>query len=64
MFDLLTQSQRAAAIAKHFVVPMTAVRTQFRSTLTKLEVGSQLEAVALVRDHPTGQAVADPNLRQ
>lgn len=47
---LLAQGMRAADIAGHFVVSITTVRTQVRSILTKLEVGSQLEAVALFCD--------------
>jgi DNA-binding NarL/FixJ family response regulator len=54
VLDLLVHGQRAAAIAEHFVVSMTTVRTQIRSILTKLEVNSQLEAVALVRSRPRG----------
>ena len=47
VLGLLAQGYRAAAIAEHFVVSMTTVRTQIRSMLAKLEVTSQLEAVAL-----------------
>lgn len=36
-------------MADHFVVSLATVRTQIRAVLTKLEVGSQLEAVALYR---------------
>ncbi|QYN34494.1 response regulator transcription factor [Pseudonocardia sp. DSM 110487] len=46
---LLAEGMRAAAIAAHFVVSMPTVRTQIRSILSKLQVGSQLEAVALLR---------------
>jgi DNA-binding NarL/FixJ family response regulator len=49
VLELLAEGRRAAAIAGHFVVSMTTIRTQIRSILTKLEVGSQLEAVALLR---------------
>lgn len=49
VLELLAEGMRAAAIAQHFVVSMPTVRTQIRSILTKLEVGSQLEAVALLR---------------
>lgn len=45
----LVDGQRAAAIAEEFVVSMATVRTQIRSILAKLEVGSQLEAVAVAR---------------
>ena len=44
---LLADGQRAQAVADHFVVSLATVRTQIRAVLTKLEVGSQLEAVAL-----------------
>lgn len=44
---LLAQGKRAVDITEHFVVSITTVRTQVRSILTKLEVNSQLEAVAL-----------------
>lgn len=40
---------RAQAVAKKYVVSLATVRTQIRGILTKLEVGSQLEAVALYR---------------
>lgn len=47
----LAAGQRAAAIAAESVVSLATVRTQIRSVLTKLEVGSQLEAVALAQRH-------------
>jgi DNA-binding NarL/FixJ family response regulator len=46
---LLADGRRAQAVAEHFVVSLATVRTQIRAVLTKLEVGSQLEAVALYR---------------
>jgi DNA-binding NarL/FixJ family response regulator len=49
VLELLAEGQRAAAIAARLVVSMPTVRTQIRSILTKLEVSSQLEAVALLR---------------
>jgi DNA-binding NarL/FixJ family response regulator len=52
VLELLTEGMRAAAIAEHFVVSLTTVRTQIRSILAKLDVGSQLEAVALYRRQP------------
>lgn len=52
VLELLAEGQRAAAIAEHFVVSMPTVRMQIRSILIKLEVGSQLEAVALFRQQP------------
>ncbi|GAA1860738.1 hypothetical protein GCM10009836_46110 [Pseudonocardia ailaonensis] len=45
----LARGKRAQAVADHFVVSLATVRTQIRAVLTKLEVGSQLEAVALFR---------------
>lgn len=52
VLELLADGLRAAAIAERLVVSMPTVRTQIRSILTKLEVGSQLEAVALLRQQP------------
>jgi DNA-binding NarL/FixJ family response regulator len=49
VLELLAEGHRAAAIADRFVVSMTTVRTQIRAILAKLEVNSQLEAVALLR---------------
>ena len=46
---LLAGGTRAQAVADHFVVSLATVRTQIRAVLTKLEVGSQLEAVAMYR---------------
>jgi DNA-binding NarL/FixJ family response regulator len=45
----LARGRRAQAVADHFVVSLATVRTQIRAVLTKLGVGSQLEAVALYR---------------
>jgi DNA-binding NarL/FixJ family response regulator len=52
VLDLLAEGHRAAEVAEHFVVSMTTVRTQIRAILTKLQVNSQLEAVALLRQIP------------
>lgn len=49
---LLTQGRRARDVAAHLVVSMTTVRTQIRAILAKLEVTSQLEAVALIAGQP------------
>ncbi|WP_214406548.1 response regulator transcription factor [Pseudonocardia lacus] len=49
VLDLLAGGHRAQAVADHFVVSLATVRTQIRAVLTKLEVTSQLEAVALFR---------------
>jgi len=50
VLDRLVEGRRAAAIAAEFVVSLTTVRSQIRSILLKLQVRSQLEAVALVRE--------------
>lgn len=49
VLDLLASGMRVQAIAHHFVVSLPTVRTQVRAVLAKLGVGSQLEAVAMVR---------------
>jgi DNA-binding NarL/FixJ family response regulator len=49
VLELIAEGHRAASIAEHFVVSMTTVRTQIRAILAKLEINSQLEAVALIR---------------
>jgi DNA-binding NarL/FixJ family response regulator len=53
VLELLAEGHRAGTIAEKFVVSMTTVRTQIRAILTKLEVNSQLEAVALLRHWPS-----------
>jgi DNA-binding NarL/FixJ family response regulator len=45
---------QAVAVADRYVVSLATVRTQIRSVLSKLEVGSQLEAVALYRRGQSG----------
>ena len=45
----IVEGQQAAAIAKASFVSLATVRTQIRSILTKLEVTSQVAAVALAR---------------
>ena len=50
----LARGHRAQAVADHYVVSLATVRTQIRSVLNKLEVGSQLEAVALYRRGQSG----------
>lgn len=45
----LAQGRRAQTVADQFFVSLATVRTHIRAVLTKLEVGSQLEAVALYR---------------
>lgn len=49
VLDRLVAGQRAARIAEESFVSVATVRSQIRSILTKLQVGSQLEAVALAR---------------
>lgn len=44
---LLAEGTRAVGIADHFVVSVATVRSQIQSILAKLQVKSQLEAVAL-----------------
>lgn len=50
----LAKGHRAQAVADQYVVSLATVRTQIRSVLSKLEVGSQLEAVALYRRGQSG----------
>jgi DNA-binding NarL/FixJ family response regulator len=50
----LARGHRAHAVAEKYVVSLATVRTQIRSVLSKLEVGSQLEAVALYRRGQSG----------
>lgn len=47
----IVAGRRPVHIAKEFVVSVATVRSQIRSILDKLEVGSQLEVVAMVRRH-------------
>jgi DNA-binding NarL/FixJ family response regulator len=49
ILELLAQGQRVGSIAARSVVSPATVRTQVRSILAKLEVSSQLEAVAIHR---------------
>lgn len=60
--DLLADGRRPAAIAAEFVVSVATVRTQIRSILGKLEVGSQLEAAALARALRDADAPSTPGL--
>lgn len=50
VLERLARGKRAATIAEEFFLSLATVRTQIRSILTKLDVGSQLEAVALHQD--------------
>lgn len=54
VLDRLVAGKRASGIAAEFVVSLATVRTQIRSILAKLEVGSQLEAVALAKQRGRG----------
>jgi two-component system, NarL family, nitrate/nitrite response regulator NarL len=54
VLEMLAQGHRAVAIAEEFVVSLTTVRSQIQSILSKLDVNSQLEAVALIRERPLG----------
>jgi DNA-binding CsgD family transcriptional regulator len=54
LLDLLADGYRAARIAKTFVVSLATVRAQIRAILCKLEVYSQLEAVALLHYSKNG----------
>lgn len=49
VLECLAAGDRAAAIAEKFCVSLTTVRAQIRSIHTKLDVSSQLEAVAFLR---------------
>ncbi|NMH99732.1 response regulator transcription factor [Pseudonocardia acidicola] len=53
--EQIAAGHRPAAIAARFVVSVATVRTQIRSILGKLEVGSQLEVAALARERPRPQ---------
>jgi len=55
---LMAAGYRASAVAAHFVVAVPTVRTQIRSILIKLDVTSQLAAVALL--HAAGSDVPVP----
>ena len=49
---LLVGGHRAGEIAEHFTVSLSTVRTEIGAILDKLDVKSQLEAVALASQHP------------
>jgi DNA-binding NarL/FixJ family response regulator len=50
VLELLADGLRPAAAAAKLVVALSTVRSQIQSILTKLQVNSQLEAVALFRE--------------
>ncbi|MFC5994863.1 DNA-binding response regulator [Pseudonocardia hispaniensis] len=54
VLERLAEGHRAAEIAAEFVVSVTTVRSQIRSILVKLEVSSQLGAVALLNAESEG----------
>lgn len=58
VLDRLTVGRQAAAIAEEFVTSLATVRAQIRSILAKLEVGSQLAAVALAHQFGPERSVA------
>ena len=51
VLDRLARGRRAQAIATEFHVALATIRTQIRAVLHKLEVTSQLEAVALLHNY-------------
>jgi DNA-binding NarL/FixJ family response regulator len=51
VLEAIARGQHAADIAKRSVVSLTTVRTQIRSILRKLDVNSQIEAIALLRQY-------------
>jgi DNA-binding NarL/FixJ family response regulator len=51
VLDRLAKGTRAQSIAEEFYVTLATIRSQIRSILHKLEVKSQLEAVALLHRH-------------
>ena len=58
VLDRLARGRRAQSIAEEFVVSVSTVRTQIRAILSKLEVGSQLEAVSLLNEYRRGHRPA------
>lgn len=58
VLERLASGHRAEALAREFVVSMATVRSQIRAILLKLEVGSQLEAVAVAHRAGLGERVA------
>jgi DNA-binding NarL/FixJ family response regulator len=51
VLEEIARGQHALEIARESVVALTTVRTQIRSILRKLDVNSQIEAVALLRKY-------------
>lgn len=54
VLERLAEGHRAAEIATEFVVSLSTVRSQIRAILAKLQVSSQLSAVAMLRGHDAG----------
>ena len=52
VLTLLVGGHRAGEIAEHFTVSLSTVRTEIGAILDKLDVKTQLEAVALASQHP------------
>jgi len=59
ILGLLAEGHGAAAIAALSDLPEDAVRAEIRAILTTLEVGSQLEAAALMHDDPVRHHILD-----
>jgi DNA-binding NarL/FixJ family response regulator len=55
----LTTGSTATEIAENLVLSIATVRSHIRSILRKLEVTSQLAAVAMARDHPQRNAESE-----
>jgi DNA-binding NarL/FixJ family response regulator len=55
VLECLADGERAATVARRHVVALATVRSHIQSILMKLEVNSQLEAVALLRRHGGGR---------
>jgi DNA-binding NarL/FixJ family response regulator len=53
VLEHLAAGHRADAIANRFVVSTATIRSQIHSLLRKLEAGSQIEAVAILREATT-----------
>jgi DNA-binding CsgD family transcriptional regulator len=57
----LTTGATAIEIAENLVLSLATVRSHIRSILRKLEVSSQLAAVAIAQGHPARQVETDPD---
>lgn len=54
VLERLADGRRAVEIAAEFVVSVSTIRSHIRAILAKLDVTSQLGAVALLREHEPG----------